>query len=159
MTKEEYIEFTNLQEHYEWLHAAEDGAKTKLETFTTDDSEFDELVREAVKVYFETEINKAWKKIEEFKTATAKTGNVRLRCLMPKMAVFKNHEGRELFIDFEVLKNAVTACNSRSCDDNLNKCPFKNGSYEWFKDAFERGCLDIYEMYWRGEYKIIEGDK
>lgn len=32
MTKEEYIEFTNLQEHFEWLHAAEDRAKTKLET-------------------------------------------------------------------------------------------------------------------------------
>ena len=69
MTKEEYTEFLSLQEHFEWLHAAEDRAKTKLETITTDDSEFDELVHEAIKVYFETEIDKAWKKIEEFKTA------------------------------------------------------------------------------------------
>lgn len=68
MTKEEYIEFTNLQEHYEWLHGAADRAKTKLKTFATGDSELDELVRVAVKAYFENEIDKAWKQIEEFKT-------------------------------------------------------------------------------------------
>lgn len=152
MTKNEYIEFTNLQEHYEWLHAAEDRAKTKLETFTTDDSEFDALVREAVKVYFETEIDKAWKQIEEFKTAPTFVNN---REDAVKYAVFKLCEESSVSIPLDILEKADRCCDEFDCDDPKNPCPFKEGGqYEWFKYCFDCGCPDIFERFHRGEYKI-----
>lgn len=159
MTKNEYLEFTNLQEHYEWLHAAEDRAKTKLETFTTDDSEFDELVREAIKVYFETEIDKAWKKIEEFKTATAKTGNTRSISGI-KYCIFKNPDGAEVRIPLDILEKADRCCDEFDCDDPRNPCPFKDGhTYCRFRYCFNDGCPDILERFKWGHFKIEEVDK
>lgn len=159
MTKNEYIEFINLQEHYEWLHAAEDRAKTKLETFTIDDSEFDELVREAVKVYFETEIDKTWKQIEEFKTSTAKTANERSTGKTKKMDVliFKLPDGKDVSIMRDILEKSNCCCNQFECDDPRNPCPFKEGgSHSWFRDCFDRGCSDIFAMFCSGKYRILE---
>lgn len=166
MTKNEYIEFTNLQEHFEWLHAAEDRAKTKLETFTTDDSEFDELVREAIKVYFETEIDKAWKRIEEFKTAptfVADREDVIRYCSenrtkitsYRKYAVFKLCEESCVSIPLDILEKVDRCCDEFDCDDPKNPCPFKEGGqYDWFRYCFDHGCPDIFERFHRGEYKI-----
>lgn len=142
MTKQEYTEFLNLQEHYEWLHAAEDRAKTKLEMFTTDDSEFDELVREAVKVYFETEIEKAWKKIEEFKTATAKTGNTRNIIGKAKKVGIKT-DGVIFEFKIDDLKEAKKVCTSGPCGHE--SCPLA---------AWEH-CTLIWHAFDDGNYKEV----
>lgn len=166
MTKKEYTEFLSLQEHFEWLHAAEDRAKTKLETFTTDDSEFDELVREAIKVYFEAEIDKAWKKIEGFKTAPtfvadradairycSENGTTNAGYI--KYAVFEHSGGGRVSIPLDILEKADRCCDEFDCDDPKNPCPFKEGGqYDWFRYCFDHGCPDIYQRFHRGEYKI-----
>lgn len=143
MTKNEYIEFTNLQEHYEWLHAAEDRAKARLEKFASADSEFDELVREAIKVYFETEIDKAWKKIEEFKTATAKTGNARIIGKTKKVGISSDGVTIEFKItDLEEAKRMI--CASGPCGHE--SCP----SAPW------QGCVHILKSYEKGNYKEVD---
>lgn len=142
MTKQEYTEFLNLQEHYEWLHAAEDRAIDKLATFTTDDSEFDELIHKAIKVYFETEIDKAWKKIEEFKTAPTfvadredaiRYWSKRNDKLEIYGAIFKVSE----------IQEAKRVCTSGPCGHE--SCPL----------AGRRGCVRIWEAYDNGNYKEV----
>lgn len=148
MTKEEYIEFTNLQEHYEWLHGAADRAKTKLKTFTTDDSEFDALVHEAIKVYFETEIDKAWKQIEEFKTGIAFVAD-------REDAIRYCPEKRDdilVFVDNELdiyqqlkrsdVKEALKVCESGPCGHS--NCPLRSIP----------GCTTILRMYKKGKYDV-----
>lgn len=58
-------------------------------------------------------------------------------------------------IKADALEHADRCCNEYDCDDPKNPCPFKDGrAYDRFKDCFEHGCLDIFEKYHRGEYKI-----
>lgn len=157
MTKEEYTEFLNLQEHFEWLHAAEDRAKTKLETFTTDDSEFDALVREAVKVYFEIEIDKAWKHIEEFKTATAKTkkepeaDNKEFLSPAHNEILTFNIDGINVKLPRGDVWMARERCTG-SCD-LTTYCPFFGKQNIEVGD----GCRRIFDAYDAGKYTVSNG--
>lgn len=146
MTKNEYLEFTNLQEHYEWLHAAEERAKDKLETFTTDDSEFDVLIHTAIDAYFKTEIDKAWKQIEEFKTAIAKTGNVRGTGKVEKVPERVGIKMDGVTFNFEVtdLEEAKKVCGSGPCGHK--SCPL----------AMWQGCTFILDAYNKGNYKEVD---
>ena len=155
MTKNEYIEFTNLQEHYEWLHAAEERAKAKLETFTTDDSEFDDLVHTAIDLYFKTEIDKAWKQIEEFKTNTAfvlnrtdAIGYCSKKNKLPKDKTYYKFDfgACNITIDSDVFNKARYACNHGLCD--CDACDIK--------DIPACICCDLENKYNRGEYRIIK---
>jgi hypothetical protein len=147
MTKEEYTEFLSLQEHYEFLRADYDRKIEKLHSFKIDSKEFDEFLEEAVRFYFNTKINEAWKKIEEFKTATAKTGNVRT-------LIFKDSHGKDVRIMRDILENADACCRAFDCDDPRNPCPFKDGGgHAWFKYRFAHGCMDIHEMFHNGTFK------
>lgn len=160
MTKEEYIEFTNLQSHFEFLHADYDRKIEKLHSFKTDSKDFDEFLEEAVHFYFNTKINEAWKKIEEFKTATAKTGNKRTVTAKTKNAttlIFKTSNGKDASIMRDALEKACRCCHEFECDDPRNPCPFKKGGqFNWFRDCFKRGCPDIFGKYYRKEFKEVE---
>lgn len=149
MTKEEYTEFLSLQEHFEWLHAAEDRAKTKLETFTTDDSEFDELVREAIKVYFETEIDKAWKKIEEFKTGIAYKAE-KVSPAYNELLTFA-FDGIKVKIRREDVWRAEQTCIGSRCLSSY--CPF----FEKPNIEVGAGCRRIFDMYFDGQYMVSNG--
>lgn len=150
MTKEEYIKFTNLQNHFEFLHADYDRTIEKLHSFETDSKDFDEFLEEAVHFYFNTKINEAWECIEKFKTSTAKTGNVRT-------LIFKDSKGKDVRIMRDILEKADACCSKFDCDDPRNPCPFKEGGqFNWFRDCFKRGCPDIFGMYYRKEFKEVE---